>query len=59
MAAPQSWPSEPAELPPSEPGKTVFDEVTDISESTKASDQTEARKQTEARDDANEEGGRS
>ncbi len=37
-AAPESWPNEPAERPPNEPGKTVIDEVADTADQT---DQTE------------------
>lgn len=46
-AVPQSWPNEPAEMPPSEPGKTVIDEVADTADPTEDSEETD------------EEGGRS
>jgi transposase InsO family protein len=41
-AAPQSWPNEPAEMPPNEPGKTVFDEVADTADPTEDSEETDA-----------------
>ena len=46
-AAPESWPNEPAEMPPKEPGKTVIDEVADTADLTEDSEETD------------EEGGRS
>jgi transposase InsO family protein len=52
-AAPESWPNEPAEMPPNEPGKTVIDEVTD------AADQTEDSDQAKTSDEREGEGGRS
>jgi transposase InsO family protein len=33
-AAPESWPNEPAELPPNEPGKTVIDEAAEETDAT-------------------------
>lgn len=40
-AAPQSWPNEPAERPPNEPGKTVIDEVADTVDPSEETEETE------------------
>ena len=40
-AAPQSWPNEPAEMPPNEPGKAVLDEVADTADPTEDTEETE------------------
>ena len=40
-AAPDSWPNEPAEMPPREPGQTALDDIAKRGESNESNDTTE------------------